>query len=762
MIFKSKRYPDVEIPNVGVYQYVTSNPNKISDDKVIFIDGITDEKVTFGELKRDSKRFAAGLQDKIGFKRHDVLGIFSPNQINYPVVVFGTLAAGGSVTTVNPKNTAGEFASQLIDSGASVIIVHLEYLDTAIKAAKEARIPKSRIFLFGNRAVHGFQPHSSFIGDREAEPVSYSPNEAKTTTAFLCYSSGTTGKQKGVEITHTNAVANMAQISSSGYFSIRNPFFHIYGLVFVINLVTFSGASAVVLPGFNLTTFCQCVHKYKVNFVYAVPPIILALVRSPSVESMSSVEFIFSGAAPLSENLSKDFYNIYKIPIRQGYERENCSSGVLLPNLEVKLLSEDGSGNRYDEPGELCVRGPNIVKGYLNNKEATNAAIDSDGFFHTGDIAVIDRQVAPAELESILLTHPAVGDVAVIPYFSEKELTEYPTACVVLKNEHEKTLRMSKEIQNFVNDKVAPHKKLRGGVLFLDSIPKSDSGKILRRILKDQLKKATSRSRKPLPPKKNRPDSRDWIEKWIVGFTDGAGSFDVKSVGSRLILSFEITQSAQNLRILHYIRREIGCVLPIFNQYPLLTSKYYDYIKFKKALEMLNDSSANTSTIFEVLKDSPGDVDTISSAWNMTTYPFKSTDDVKLVMSRPWLVGFVEAKASFFLKVDSCPEGDRYKHAFHVSQKGNKIVLEGVRSILHIATKILYHEKENIYEITTTNSRAIDNISRFFNYTFKGMKSLEFRIWARSINYKSNLNKLAKSARILTKIQSKFSYNNPF
>ncbi|CAG8841507.1 6270_t:CDS:1, partial [Racocetra persica] len=202
-------------------------------------------------------------------------------------------------------------------------------------------------------------------------------------------------------------------------------------------------------------------------------------------------------------------------------------------------------------------------------------------------------------------------------------------------------------------------------------------------------------------------------------------------------------------------------VLPIFNQYPLLTSKYYDYMKFKKTLEMLDDSPANTSTILENLKNSTSD-DTISSAWNVTTYPFKNADDVKLVMSKPWLVGFVEAKASFFLKMESCPEGDRYKHAFHVSQKGNKIVLEGVKSILHIATKVLYHEKENIYEITTTNSRAIDNISRFFNYTFKGMKSLEFRIWARSINYKSNLNKLAKSARILAKAQAKFSYNKPF
>ncbi|CAG8799956.1 14089_t:CDS:10, partial [Cetraspora pellucida] len=183
-------------------------------------------------------------------------------------------AAGGSVTTANPKNMAGEFASQFIDS-----------------STKEARIPKSRIFLFGNRSVRRFQPH----------------------TLELLKS------KKGFEITHTNAVANidMAQISSTGCFR-------------------------SLLPGFNLMTFCRCVQKYKVNFIYTVPPIILALVRSPSVESMSSVEFVFSGAA---ENLCKDLYNIYKISVRQGYGLAESSALISICEKE-NIVSESG----YDKP----------------------------------------------------------------------------------------------------------------------------------------------------------------------------------------------------------------------------------------------------------------------------------------------------------------------------------------------------------------------------------------------------------------------------
>ncbi|RIB23979.1 hypothetical protein C2G38_2169812 [Gigaspora rosea] len=191
------------------------NPNKIPDEKVIFVDGVTGRSYTFGEFKHETKKFAAGLQDKLEFKRGDVLAIFSTNQVDYPIVLFGTIAAGGKVTTANPIYETTKLSYQLIDSGASVLIVHPEVLEAAIEASIDAKIPASRVLLFGDKEIKGYKPYRSvLITDRVIEPIYYTPEEAKSTTAYLFYSSGTTGKRKGIKITHTNIVVRWAQENS--------------------------------------------------------------------------------------------------------------------------------------------------------------------------------------------------------------------------------------------------------------------------------------------------------------------------------------------------------------------------------------------------------------------------------------------------------------------------------------------------------------------------------------------------------------------
>ncbi|CAG8721372.1 23867_t:CDS:2 [Dentiscutata erythropus] len=477
VIFKSK-YPDVEIPcDVGIYQFIMSNPNKIPDDKEVFIDAITHKKITFGDLKRDTKRFAAGLQDH-GFKRGDVICIYSPNQVDYATVVFGCLAAGGKVSPANSSYTAKELACQLLDSGATVIIAHPDSISTTIEASIDAKIPKSNIFVFGDHEVNGIQPYTSILSIREAEPVCFTPEEIKTTTAFLCYSSGTTGRNKGVETTHYNLIANLMQIRAFEGDNVHS------GICYLGVL----GSTTIVIQKFDIKTYYRAIQDYKIDIAPIVPPILLLMVKNPA---KCNLKYVMCGAAPLSQSLSDDFDRIYHIPIKQIYG----SVGVLLPNIEAKIISEKGH--------ELYLRGPMVMKGYLNNQEATNNCIDKDGWFRTGDVVKVDKngyfyvidrvkelikykgfQIAPAELEYLLLTHSATADAAVIGVYSEEAATEIPRAYVVPKG-HEPTTKLKKEIIQYVASKVSYIKQLRGGVVFVDKIPKSASGKILRRMLRN-------------------------------------------------------------------------------------------------------------------------------------------------------------------------------------------------------------------------------------------------------------------------------------
>ncbi|PKC72363.1 acetyl-CoA synthetase-like protein [Rhizophagus irregularis] len=434
MIFKSTT--NIDIPVKGVYQALINEAN----EDATFIDGITGEKLTLDKLSSDSKKLAAGLIDKAGFNRGDVLAIFSPNQVDYPTVIFGTIAAGGIVTFVDSKYTVDEVAYQLKDSGAKYIVIKY-------------------IFIW-NEEIDEIKPYSFLKSEREVNPIEYSPEEAKSTTAYLSYSSGTTGKNKGVETTHSNIVTNLAQIGCN-------------------NDDVNSRASVVLMPNFefDLPTFCKTIQDYKVNFV-------------PIRQSYGATEYSFTHFVKYAEN----------IPIE--------SIGKPIPNVECKIISEKGKELGYNQEGELCVRGPNVMKGYLNNKEATDAYIDNEGWFHTGDIAKVDEfgnfyivdrskelikyqghQVSPTELESILNSHQSIDDAAVIGVYAEQEATECPAAYISLKQNVLESDQLKQEIKRYVEKRVSPYKRLSGGILFIDKIPKSSSGKILRKVLRNRIKK---------------------------------------------------------------------------------------------------------------------------------------------------------------------------------------------------------------------------------------------------------------------------------
>ncbi|CAJ0841564.1 15873_t:CDS:10 [Entrophospora sp. SA101] len=417
-----------------------SNPNSIPDTKPIFIDGLTNEKITFGEFKSYTRKVASGI-----------------------------------VTLANSGYKAHELTHQLSDSRASVIIAHPLLLPTVLEAAKNVKIPTSRIFVFDEKEdlENGIKPFTSlYKDDDDSAIIHYTTEEkVKSTTAYLCYSSGTTGRQKGVETTHYNMIANLEQVYHFEKFTPDLvflgilPLFHIYALNITLHQVAYSGASAILLSKFDINSFCQTIQDYKINLGYIVPPILLQLVKNPVVDKydLSSLKFIVSGAAPLSKELSKMFNDKFKkIPLKQGYGLTETtpvltlgktddvvigSSGIIIANVEIKFIDENGKELGVNEEGEICARGPNIMKGYLNNEKATKECMDKDGFFHTGDLGnvfLVDRvkelikykghQVAPAELESVLLSNPIISDAGVVGIYSEQDATELPVAYVELVN----------------------------------------------------------------------------------------------------------------------------------------------------------------------------------------------------------------------------------------------------------------------------------------------------------------------------------------
>ncbi|KAF8926062.1 hypothetical protein EDD21DRAFT_369954 [Dissophora ornata] len=530
--------PDQVIPQINAYTFATSNPDT-KDSKVIFIDALTKREITYREWKSDIRRWATGLQS-LGFKRGDVVALFSFNQVDYSITLFGPILLGGIATTVNSAYTADELAYQLQDSGASVIVANPELLPVAIEGAKKVGLPLDRIFLYGDKEVDGFKPYSATFPPKDtpesllAPVVNLNGQAALETTALICYSSGTTGKSKGVELTHVNLISNTAQITPlEGNISMDDnismavlPLYHIYGIQLHLMYGVYNGVRTIVLQKFNPVDFLRAIQDFKIISLNLVPPQILMLVKAPIVEQydISSLRFVMSGAAPCSRELSQALLKKFPtIQFRQGYGMSEMSPashvgvyhkpvhgsiGGVMPNQEARLVDPDtGLDVAKGERGELWIRGPNVMKGYRNNVKATRDTIDSEGWLHTGDVAVVDEnlnffivdrlkelikykgfQVAPAELEALLLDHPLIMDAAVIGTENKEQATEVPLAFVVRAPGPGLALT-EKEVADYVAGKVAAHKKLRGGVRFIDVIPKSAAGKILRKDLKALVQK---------------------------------------------------------------------------------------------------------------------------------------------------------------------------------------------------------------------------------------------------------------------------------
>jgi len=521
MIFESP-YPDVVIPDVPVTSHALRHEADFGD-KTALIYAPTGETLTFSQLATLIRRAAGGFAAR-GFGKGDVLAIYSPNTLHYPVAFHGAAHAGGVITTINPTSTPEELATQLRDSGARLLLTLSPILDNALAAA-ELVGGVEEIFTFDG--ADGSTPFAELL---DADELVEGPDiDPATDLVALPYSSGTTGISKGVMLTHRNLVANMCQIAgtASRSWEITDkdtliavlPFYHIYGMGVIMNYALSKGANIVILPRFDLETFLGAIQDHGVTYAHVVPPILVALAKHPVVDSydLSSLNVINSGAAPLGEDLARAVEERIGCIVSQGYGLTetspvthhatnqkkggfpHASIGPVLPNTEVMIAdTATGEALGVGERGELRIRGPQVMAGYLGQPEATALTIDADGWLHTGDIAYVDEhdncyivdrvkelikykgnQVAPAELEAVLLTNPHIKDAAVIRS-PDEEAGEVPKAVVVSDG----TLSED-DVMDFVAERVAPHKKVRR-VEFVAEIPKSPSGKILRRVLIDR------------------------------------------------------------------------------------------------------------------------------------------------------------------------------------------------------------------------------------------------------------------------------------
>lgn len=513
MIIHSSPLPEVEIPEVTITAHVLRHAEALAD-QVAIRDTSGGSSYTYAELSQSIHALAGGLAARdIGPGK--VVGLMAPNIPEYAIIFHGVAVAGAAVTTINPTYGTEEVNHQLNDAGAGILVTVPMFVETALAAVEGTQV--TEVVVIGE-ATEG----TTALSDLFAEPIEQVAVDLEKHTVVLPYSSGTTGLPKGVMLTHKNLVANIEQVKHAIRYQNNEvalaalPFFHIYGMQVLMNGLLANGVTAVTMPRFDMVEALETVQSLKVTRFFAVPPIVLGLANAPIVSDYdtSSLTQVFSGAAPLGAELAAQAAERLGCEVVQGYGMTELSpvshstvegdfrpgtSGVTISNTECRIVDPDsGEDQPVGERGELWVRGPQVMTGYLNNSTATEETIDTDGWLHTGDVAIIDEhghmtivdrikelikykgfQVAPAELEALLVTHPKIADVAVIG-IPDDEAGELPKAFVTPVAGETVTLE---EVQALVSEHLVSYKQIRE-LEILEAIPKSASGKILRKELR--------------------------------------------------------------------------------------------------------------------------------------------------------------------------------------------------------------------------------------------------------------------------------------
>lgn len=455
-------------------------------ERVALVDAPTGTEVTYARLAERVERVAALLAER-GFGPGDVLALRAPNVPPWAGVALAAMAAGGAVTGVLPASTQAEVVRQVEDSGASLLVT-----------APGFQLP----------AVDTIEIGDDLLAARGTAP---SPAGDPDALALLPYSSGTTGLPKGVMLTHRNLVAGVRQAAAGlrptadDVVLALAPFAHVMGFVVTLGASLAAGARVVTLPRFEPEAFLAAVERHRVTMLIVPPPVMALLAGSPPTFDPTSVELIVSGGAPLGAQAQSAVARRFPhAVVGQGWGLTETTACATVPDRERGTVPGSvgrvaaSTELRVSADGELLVRGPQTMAGYLGRPDATADLIDADGWVHTGDLGrvdddgnvfVVDRikelikvnalQVAPAELEALLATHPAVADCAVVGRPDERR-GEVPVAIVVARGEAD-----GDELMAWANARVAPHKRVHE-VRFIDALPRTPAGKLLRRALRER------------------------------------------------------------------------------------------------------------------------------------------------------------------------------------------------------------------------------------------------------------------------------------
>lgn len=538
MVHKSP-YPGVDIPYCNILSFLFPSDKALSSTPQWINAATPHMSLSQAEMLLWVQRFALGLAN-LGVQENKAVMVFTPNHLFVPVAYLGAVGSKRYFTGANPAYTVDELSYQMSLVEAAVLFIHPSLFDIGFSAAAKASIPIARTFLFSDTDCaeqKGVQDWKSMLAsEKEAHGWFWDDlgRDAVHQIATINFSSGTTGLPKGVCTSHYNLIANTAQTISAKFgatedYGIKRPeswlaflpLYHAFSQLFTINIACYLRVPVYIMNRFSLADFLDHVQRYKITTIQAVPPVMAMLAKRQEANDydLTSLRNIMVGAAPMSVQLQNEMTKRFGLFISRGWgmTETTCvgtvlpddsintdgSVGYLLPNTEAMIVDEDGNEVLHG-PGELYVRGPQMMLGYWKNERSTQDTFATEGWLRTGDSVivrddlwwVVDRkkelikvnglQVAPAELEAILVQHEGIADAAVVGLVADGN--EYPRAYVVPHRKDDARQLGEAEIQEYVAGKVAKHKRLTGGVVFTQTIPRLLSGKIMRSVIKEWAK----------------------------------------------------------------------------------------------------------------------------------------------------------------------------------------------------------------------------------------------------------------------------------